>query len=247
MNKIISIPHIPPEIIGKVFKKIVDIGKKIRGIIFGNGGGDVSEKKPMDPKNGSTDDMMELNAALREYHDTVAVATRELEMLIMDACKEVFEQIIDSVEFANSEFHFYRVESLQRKRDYYLSEIDGIFAKHVAKKISLDNEECAKILRMMPGELKGIRMVELRKQVFRESIEELCQKLDAFFEDISDSMEMSVDSKLDFYLQDIQEKTEIFEKMATKQEDIQAEREKAYMQAIYNQSKLAICNMEGEV
>lgn len=239
-------PPIPPGIIIKAIKKIVGVGKKIKDIIFGEKGKDVSDKKPMDTKNGSVDDMMELNAVLREYHDKVASASQELEALITDACKEVFEQIIDSVEFANSEFHFYRVETLQRKRDNYLSDIDGIFAKNVAKKISMDNEECVKILKMLPGELKGIRMTELRKQVFQESIEELCEKLDDFLEDISDSMEMSVESKLDFYLTKIQEKTEIFEDMAAKQEDMQEKKEKAYLQAACNSSKIGILYMESE-
>lgn len=232
-----GIPKDPSKVIG-MLKRVIQAGKKFFDVLIH--GDDIKDKKPMDAQRDTADDIMQLNAVLQEYRRNVSKESKELETAVKDACREVFNQITDSVEFANSEFDFYRASTLQRKLDEYLSEIDGIFEMNVMKRISLDDTECEKILKMMPGELKGTRMAELKKKVFKESIEDLSSKLERFQMDISESMEMAVSYRLDSLENSLEEKKAAFEKLSENTENAKAEKEEICLYAELKVSAAAL-------
>ena len=233
-----GIPKDPGKILG-IFKRIIQAGKKFFDVLIN--GDDIKNKKPVNPQKDTADDIMQLNAVLQEYRRNVSAESKELENGIKEVCREVFNQIIESVEFANSEFNFYKTSTLQRKLDEYLSEIDGIFEMNVIKRISLDDTECEKILKMLPGDLKGTRMAELKKKVFKESIEDLCKKLDNFQMDISESMEMAVSYRLDSLENSLEEKKAAFEKMTEDTENTKSEKEKICLYSVFKMSMAALC------
>ena len=235
------IPKDPSKVFG-VFKRIIQAGKKFFDVLIN--GDDIKEQKSMDTKRSTADDIMQLNSVLQEYRRNVSEELKELETEVKNVCKEVFDQITESVEFANSEFDFYKTAALERKLNTYLSEIDGIFEKHVIKRISLDDTECEKILKMMPGELKGTRMAELKKKVFEEAIEDLNGKIEEFQKDISESMEMAVNYRLDSLENSLEEKKEIFMKLAENTENIKSEKEDI---CVYSEFKASVAEMYTQI
>lgn len=243
----LSLPPKNPKKILKIFGRVLQVGKKFLDILLH--GDDVKDVKPMNEKNSTADEIMKLNSILLEYKQSVSKESKELELEIKEVCKAIFEQIVESVEFANTEFQFYRIETLQRKLNNYLSDIDGVFEKHVVKRISLDDMECTNVLKMLPGELKGQRMAELKKRVFNEAICDLCQKMEDFQKDISESMEMVVDDKLKSLEEMLEERRNAFEKMSTETGDIEVEKEKVCLKAEYTDSVIKLFEqyMEGEM
>lgn len=223
----------------EILKRVIQAGKRFFDVLIH--GDDIKDKKPMDTQRGTADDIMQLNAALQEYRQSVSAESKELENGIKEICREMFQQITESVEFANSEFNFYRISTLQRKLDEYLSEIDGIFEMHVRRRVSLDDSECEKILKMMPGELKGTRMAELKKRVFREAVEDLCRKLKTFQEDILESMEMAVSYRLDSLENSLEEKKAAYKKLSENTENEKSQKEGICLHSGFRLSATALC------
>lgn len=211
-------PKIPLPIIIEGIKKVIKVGKKVFDILFGDNG-QIEKERPLDTKNADTDDIMSLNAILTDYRKDVKSATMELENNIKDICKDVFEGILESLEFVNEQFEFYRINAFKRKINRFTEEIDGIFEKHTAKRISLDDNECIAILKMMPGDLKGKRMKELKEVVFKESIDEIIKKVNDFMNDFLDEMKYSVENKIDGISDKIQEKADVFEELSLDNEN----------------------------
>lgn len=205
-------PIFDPEKGLKILGRIIEFGKKVIDYLVG--GDDVKDQSAMDTKNSSAEDTMNLNSILLEYRNKVKEDTKPVESNVKDVCKEVFASICDSVDFANSQFQIYKVESVKRKLDNIIEDIDGIFEKHVIKRISLDDERCVDILKMLPGDLKGQRMSELKKEVFKEAIEDICTKLEKFQQDIFDNMEISIESRMEGIESKLLEKTEMFEEIS---------------------------------
>lgn len=232
------IMHEDPSKSFRLLKRVIQAGKKFFDVLIN--GDDIKNQKSMDTKRGTADDIMQLNSVLQEYRKNVSEESKELETEVKDVCREVFNQITESVEFANSEFDFYKTAALERKLNTYLSDIDGIFEKHVIKRISLDDIECEKILKMMPGELKGTRMAELKKKVFEEAIEDLNEKIKEFQRDISENIEMAVNYRLDNLENSLEEKKEIFTKLTENTENIKSEKEGI---CVYSEFKASVAEM----
>lgn len=224
-------PPIPVEIPKKILERLIKAGKSFFHTLIN--GEDVKNRAPMDTKNGTADEMMELNKVLLEYRSKVSKEASELEESIAGLCKERFDAIVDTLEFANSDFQFYRVETLKRKLDHFLEEIDGYFGQNISKRISLDDMECINILKMLPGDLKGQRMAELKKKVIQESIGSLCKKVRDFENDFFEGMELSVDSRLEGLEDRIREKRAAFETLEKSNEDTSASKEEVVLNAAY--------------
>lgn len=240
MNKIIRDPISNPDIVFKVLKKVVGIGKRIFERLFN--GDDVKNEKPMDTKNGTTDEIMQISAILKDYREKVLEETGQLVDAMKDVCRDVFVQITESVEFANTEYKFYRVEYLRRKFEWYLSDIDSVFDTYVTKKISLDDADCVNVLKMLPGDLKGQRMAELKKSVFQNAINDLCGKLEEFQRDIIENMENAVEGKMISLENQIEERKKILEEMSVDSDQLQTIKEGVCMDAYYMSSVIDICN-----
>lgn len=215
----------------KIFGRILDFGKK--AIDFLINGDDVKNQSAMDTENSSAEDTMNLNSVLLNYRKKVKDETRPIEENVKEACKEVFSSICDSVDFANSKFQIYKADSLKRRLDDITEAIDGIFEKHVAKRISLDDETCTDILKMMPGELKGQRMAELKEAVLKEAIDDICIKINKFEEDIFDSMEISANSRLEGMEKLLLDKNAKFNEISQNSVDVNKKIELARIKSYY--------------
>lgn len=235
-------PHLPEILLAdlatKLIKKVVKIGREVFRIIIEDD--NTKEMQPLDTKNADTDNIMSLNAILTDYRLDVRNATTKLENNIKDGYKDVFEGILETLEFVNEQLEFYRISVFKRKINTFTEEIDGIFEKHTAKRISLDDNECIEILKMMPGDLKGKRMKELKEAVFKESIDEIIKKMNNFMNDFLDEMEYSVENRIDNISDKIQEKADIFERLSVDNENKNemAEMAELYSGYVINLSKL---------
>lgn len=235
----------PGDVFG-LLKRVVTAGKRFLDVLIK--GDDIKEKAPLNTQNGTVDGMIELSTALSEYRNKVKIESKQLEETIAEVCRNVFEGIIESVEFANADFQFYRIERLKRKFDSFIDEIDGIFERNVGKRLSLDDSECIAILKMPAGELKGQRMAELKKKVFAESVVGLCKRINEFQDEFFESIEMSVDSRLETIEEKLQEKASIFETLTKNTDVLNEQKEKVTLEAGYMISLTSIFNnLESEV
>lgn len=228
------IPTIPPPllplidiVVNKLIDKIFDKDK-------------IKEQPAYNPEKSDATEVMEINNALMEYRGEVKQATVELEGEIKKACENVFTEVINTLEFANEEFEFYRVSRMKRKLESFLQDIDGIFSNYTAKRISLDDTDLIAVLKMRPGELKGQRLRDLKKQVLFESVEEVNRKLNCFVSEFFEDMEFSVDHRMNEIEQRLEEKMIAFE--AAESSDIKhsARLEEIIIRAEYIRSIYAV-------
>lgn len=203
-----TIPPLSPEILLPLIDIVVKVGDKLFDKIFNKD--KIKEQPAYNPEKSDAVEVMEINSALMDYRSEVKQATAELEDEIKKTCENVFTEVINTLEFANEEFEFYRVSRMKRKLDAFLQDIDGIFSNYTAKRISLDDTDLIAVLKMRPGELKGQRLRELKERVLVESVEEVNRRLNCFVREFFEDMEFSVDHRMAEIEQRLDEKMTAF-------------------------------------
>lgn len=222
---------VPLRVVKNIGKRIFEAGKAFFGTLFN--GNEVREQKSFNEEKAQVDDIYNLNSLLGEYRQKVKSEMGSLEKEIQQICREVFLAIVETLEFANESFQFYKTTSIQRRIDNFLESLDGIFELHTAKRISLDDVECLSILKMVAGDNKANKMSELKKKVFQETIEDINKKLNEFMNDFFDSMELSVDTRMASIEERLEEKTESFEQLTKVNNEHDDRFEKIMMNANY--------------
>lgn len=234
-NNIIRDPNPYPnpilfKVLKKVGKKILDVGKKVVNFLFGD---DVKDEEPLDLEKNGTNDIFRLNEILMNHRKLVKSEMEPVENDVINYCKEVFDSIIESLEFANEQVLIYRTDRIKRKTNNFLESLHGIFEIYTTKRISLDDEECVNILKMMPGEPKSQKMADLKKKVFKESVDEINKRLLEFSNDFFEDIETSVNTRLEGLEEKLNEKTDIFGKIANSNNEQNEEFEKITLKSSY--------------
>lgn len=207
--------------IGKVVEKIVKIGKSVWDIITGKDEkqDQLSRQKGLNPEKSDANEIAELNKLLSEYRQNISVASDTIEREMIVECSMEMQEIMDVFESYNEQLKIARTESIRRKFKHLNSELKGTFADYIEKKISLDNPECIKILKLPAGELKNQRLQEMKQNVFLAAKDEMIEKIRYTVSDFSDAVEDAFLDHLDRAEESIEVKKQAFEKMSSASEE----------------------------
>lgn len=93
---------------------------------------------------------------------------------------------------------------LKRQIDKISSRVKGIIDNELSKKVSLDNIECRKIVKMVPGSKKESAMAAFLSESVKEALDTCCSELHSSFDEIYDDAETEVVEAVEF----IQKQTE---------------------------------------
>lgn len=211
---------------------LIKIAKEIYNKLFSNNE-TLKDQKAFDTKNNSIDDIVLLNSALLQYRQEVKSSAIELENNIIKICDNVFEEVLNSLEFANQKYEFYKISLLEKKISKFKDNIKSIFARHTARRISLDDSDCIEILRMMPGELKGKRMCELKRCVFREAVFEIVKTISDFMNEFFETLQHSVESRSHDISDNIDKKINIFKELSLELKGKEESMEKIEISSAY--------------
>ena len=236
------IPPIDPlKIIGDVIRGIGKVAKYAWNVITGQDEKQaaIANQKSVNPQKSTVDEMAELNKLLAEYRKGISDAAESMESEMIVECSMMLEDIMDVFTESNQHLKVMRSDSVERKFKRVAKDLKGTFAEYVQKRISLDDTECVKILKLPAGELKNQRLQEMKQRVFVEASNEIVKRIKDAVEDFSDTVEDAFNDHLDRAEEQLHERTESFEELSRITENDTESVENVMLKANY---LLAVCS-----
>ena len=228
-----KIAKIPIDILINVVKNIWDIitesDKKQE---------EISNTKGFNPQKSEVNEIAELNKLLLEYRNNIINVSEQIERQMIIECTMQMQELLEIFENFNNSLKIVRYESVKRKFRILNEELKGTFADYINRKISLDNYECIKILKLPAGELKNQRLQELKQNAFIEASNLIVKKIKNTIDDFYETIEYAFLEHLDRAELSIQEKTNIFENLSKETENNTESIESTLLKANYI---LSIC------
>lgn len=200
---------------------------------------EIANQKSVNPQKSTVDEMAELNKLLTEYRNNISSAAEKMEREMIVECSMMLEDIMDVFTESNQHLKVMRSDSVERKFKRVAKDLKGTFAEYVQKRISLDDAECVKILKLPAGELKNQRLQEMKQRVFVEASNEIVKRIKDAVEDFSDTVEDAFNDHLDRAEEQLQERTESFEELSRITENDTESVENVMLKANY---LLAVCS-----
>jgi len=235
-------PFFPFLDIGNIIKNIAKVAKYAWSVITGKDEkqDEIANKKGLNPEKNDVNEIAELNMLLVEYRQNIISAGNEIEREMIVECSMQMQEIMELFEEYNKNLKISRSESIKRKFRHLNDELKGTFADYISRKISLDDEECVKTLKLPAGELKGQRLQELKQSVFIEAKNSMIEKIKYTVSDFLDTVEDSFNEHLDRVEEKEEDKKMVYEKLCTKSDNDTSSTEKIILQSNY---VLALCSM----
>ena len=244
----LPIPDLPPPllILKKVVEKIVNVAKGAWNAIMGRDEAqkEISNQKGFNPEKIQADDIAELNRMLNDYKRNISSAAGDLEREMIIEYAEEMKEIMDMFEEYNKTLKVARSEMIKRRYKRMSSDLKGTFEEYIGKRISLDDPEFVKVLKLPAGELKNQRLQEIKQKVFIEAKDDIIRKIKDAVADFMDTVEDAFEVHLDRAEESVTEKSQAFEELSASSEDDTQTAEKVWIKADYI---MALCSCAGKL
>lgn len=169
----------------------------------------VKDTAPVSDISKSTaTEIMDISEIFAEYQNSIRDNIKHFENEVIGICSEYFEDIVESFDEANSTLNIYNSEIIKSKIRKGLDSVKGEFSRHISRRISIDDEQCMSIMKMMPGESKAERMADFRDTVVSEALGIVANKLKDCSDDFLDMLEFAVSNRFETLEEKIEEKTD---------------------------------------
>ena len=243
MSNILPLPPTGPVDPGTIFKiigGIVTVVKNVWGKIKGKDPKqeEIARQKGVNPEKSTADEIAELNKLLMEYRQNISAAADAMERQMIVECSMMLQEIMDTFNEYNKNLNVMRSDSIKRQFSRIPKELKGTFAEYVQKKISLDNAECVKILRLPAGDLKKQRLQEMKQKVFIDAGNEIINRIKDAVDDFSETVEDAFADHLERAEEKIQDKANAFDELSKVTDDDGAAAESVMLKSNY---LLAVC------
>ncbi len=220
---------------GKVIETIVRVGKAVWGALTGRDRHqeELGREKALNPAKAEADEIAALNQLLNEFRQNIITATDALERELIAECSMYFSDVMKTFERSNESLKVYRAEVFDRKFRQALDDMKGTFSSYITRRISLDDAQCVKALKLPAGELKTQRLQELKIGVFQEGTNEIIRKAERTMDDFIDTIEYAFCNRLDHLEETAAEKKKAFQRIAERENDTAQEIESVISAAMY--------------
>lgn len=230
------------------FKRLIevikqDISEKIAKLkyIFKGETPKVKDVAPVkDISKSSAAEIMNISDIFSEYQNSIRDNIRHFENEVIKICSEYFNDIVESFDEANSTLNIYNPEIIKNKIRKSLDGVKGEFSRHISRRISIDDEQCMSIMKMMPGDSKAERMVNFRDTVVSEALGIVANKLEECSDDFLDMLDFAVSNRFETLEEKIEEKTDRLFDIST---GIKEKNNKAEAVCVDTAYEVCICEM----
>ena len=243
-----GLPPLGPNLLSlkKTIETIFKIGKYAWGLITGKDGKqeEIAAQNAVNPEKSQANEIAELNKLLTEYRQNIISAGSSIEQEMIVECTMQMQEIMEVFEEYNQNLKISRSEPIKRKFRRLNDNLKGTFANYISKKVSLDDLDCVKILKLPAGELKEKRLQELKEKVFIAATNEMIDRIKDTVDDFLETVENSIHEHLDRTELTLEERSIAFENLDKAAEGDADSLESTILQAHYS---LAICNYVSEL
>ncbi|MCU7209805.1 hypothetical protein NEH72_08105 [Turicibacter sp. 1E2] len=215
------------ETVGRVIKSetVENMGRKLRDMCteVDKLSQEVSELSSYIKESARLSETIRINESLSNFSLNLQKQADELEELSLKESKIYFEYLIEQLRETNGS-NGVKINLNKMKREFLKIErnIRGSFKVHLAKRISLDDTECLRILQLEEGLEKKQRMECLGNKVLLEAREQLCDNIRECILEQQEYIEDQVIDKLEEVicsLKELNDKVLEFEKIKVNNED----------------------------
>lgn len=172
-------------VIKKAAPTIVAAAAGALGGLFAKGSKNVGGTESYDNETSTINDTNKINGILASYSEEVSSEARRNEKLILREINEVYDEIIFKLKMADI-LDDYNANKIKKDRKQIESLCVGGIEKHINKRISIDDSECLRILKMPSGNKKENEMIDFSKRVISEGIRILSRDLKGCIESDQD-------------------------------------------------------------
>lgn len=199
MNYILRTPIPPVFGDGGTLKKIIKIVKTIWNVISDKPSKEASQQDSIND-NASLENIDRITQIFSDFKERVHQRAEEIESSIKEEvgfCLDEMRQLISDNQEIGKKYGI-GIDRLEKKLDKIMLRVDGIIDHEISKRVSLDNNECKNIMKMIPGEKKERALQTLFDSAIRNALEIYCanlkDNLDEIFDEVNDEVFNAVDS-----------------------------------------------------
>ena len=174
----------------------------------------LGETKQTNIENCEINDLSEINRIFNEFIKSIEPKINNIEKSIKDEMYYYLDELVIFIEDNNKLIeHGIKINRFKRDIEKLKDSIDGSMKKEISKKISLDNNECIKIIKMIPGEKKTKQMDELVERCLNQAIENTIETIKSSIEDIVEEIEIFIEDRLDIAEEQIKNQMDLLNKL----------------------------------
>ena len=171
-----------------------------------------------DDKSAELEATIKVQNALTQFRDDTRNRSERLENEIIKESRETLDDFLNDVKKYNNikyggnrlNVNLSQIERENRKTE---DKIHGFIVKRVAKRVSLDDDECLAILKLNAGKEKENKLDEFYKKVLKEAIKDLEEVLRDAMEKQTDIVEDHISSRIENVVSIVTNKTNDFNKI----------------------------------
>lgn len=134
----------------------------------------VSEMDEYDKERANMHQTVKMNEILASFSIGLQGQADSIEKNCISEVQAYYRELIKTIDKTNSDIGTRRLKSSLREMK---RSIDGSIKNHLAKRVSLDDRECLKILEMDSGKDKEIAMSKFGKKVISEALDTLSKEI----------------------------------------------------------------------
>lgn len=190
-------PRIPPEHIPNLFI----LAKKAWNWLkdkFGKIAEDAGSQDPV-TQESTIEDIAKINEIFNDFKESVDKQVTEIESKIVVEISGYIDELCIEVEEGNSLLSKYNMNLRRFKRqiDKLKNGIHGTMQNEISKKISLDNLECKKVIKMLPGSKKEEEFKLLLVSAINSAIASVNEKIENIVGNILDDFEVALNDSIE--------------------------------------------------
>ncbi len=159
---------------------VSDVGDTISDLFTGGSAtaGAIGATAAYDSETASILETKKINDILSTFAIKLEKKADKLEILCIKESGKYFENFIEGISKLNGSNGIkINVNSIKRDFDKITNDSKGSFKKYLAKRVSIDDDECLEILKLDEGEDKKLKMKKFGGKVLKEAKEQLCDNI----------------------------------------------------------------------
>lgn len=156
--------------------------------------GEVGEFQSYDKKTASAADTATINEILTSFSSKLKDEADALEKDVLEEIREYFEDVISTLEDSGVPI---QTKQFRRAMTQTERKIKGQLKAHLAKRVSIDDQECLNILGMPPGNEKSIKMDKFGKRVLEEGLSQLSKQTEETVKQYNEELQLLLNQLLE--------------------------------------------------
>lgn len=159
---------------------------------------DIEKQEAFYVDSASTYEVNHMSQVLSNITFQLADKFDNIENNAIEYTKGYFDRFVYALEDLNSQIDLgINSKKIKRELKSSLRTVQGILKENLARKISIDNYECCRVLEMEQGASKKNEIERFQQKVLQEALTEFCDKLEDILEEQQIYIQDEVNEKLD--------------------------------------------------